>query len=74
MDNIGLTVIHISWAYQTIASKTADNRGLTVLISSKIWHLDHIFNIINYINDLLVSAGSTSRLSVLHIEHTCATQ
>ena len=25
-DNGGLTVLHISWAYQILASKTADNR------------------------------------------------
>ena len=30
MDNGGLTVLHVSWAYQVLASKTADNRGLTV--------------------------------------------
>ena len=26
MDSIGLTVFHISWAYQILASKTVDNR------------------------------------------------
>ena len=33
IDNRNLTVLHISWAYQILASKTADNpvnRGLTV--------------------------------------------
>ena len=29
VDNRGLKVLHISWAYQILASKTADNRGLT---------------------------------------------
>ena len=31
VDNRGLTVLHISWAYQILALKIVDNRGLTVL-------------------------------------------
>ena len=30
MYNIDLSVLHISWAYQILDSKTADNRGPTV--------------------------------------------
>ena len=30
-DNIGLTAFHRSWAYQILATKTADNRGPTVI-------------------------------------------
>ena len=32
--NRGLTVFHISWAYKVLTSKTADNRGLTVIVAN----------------------------------------
>ena len=32
VDNRGLTVLHINWAYQILASKAADNRGPTILL------------------------------------------
>ena len=33
-NDAGLTVFHISWAYEDLAPKSADNGGLTVLPES----------------------------------------
>ena len=45
MDNRGLTALRISWAYQILASKTADYRGRTVLcIVYKVVELEYSVN------------------------------
>ena len=62
MNNRGLTVLHISWAYQILASKTADNRGLTVTVQSVTQHsCTPLNNFIPFNNHIYIdNAGKTA--------------